>query len=46
MNEDKYAPRLLGAAFLVVVVTSLAGGLLLASVTGGVFGSSVQLSGT
>ena len=40
MNGEKNTPRLLGAMFLVVVVTSLAGGLLLASVTGGAFASA------
>ncbi|MGD9029161.1 MAG: DUF4386 domain-containing protein [Anaerolineae bacterium] len=34
MNAHKQAPRLLGAAFLLVVLTSLVGGLLLDSVTG------------
>jgi hypothetical protein len=34
MISDKSAPRLLGAAFLVVILTSLSGGLLLSSAVG------------
>lgn len=34
MISEKNAPRLLGAAFLFVVVVSLASGLLLSSATG------------
>ncbi len=34
MNREKYVPRLLGAAFLLVAVVSLSSGLLLSSVVG------------
>jgi hypothetical protein len=38
--NDRNLARLLGAMFLIVDVTSLAGGMLLASVTGGVFAAA------
>ncbi len=40
MNDVKRLSRVLGAAFLLVDVTSLAGGVLLGSVAGGVFAST------
>ena len=36
MNSDNYIPRLLGAAFFIVAVTSILGGTLLSSIIGSV----------
>lgn len=44
MTLDKQAPRLLGAAFLFVVATSLSGGLLLEAVTGSGSTSDILVS--